>query len=856
MKGSEINLTAYLEGPKNRYVIPVYQRRYSWKEGNCRQLYNDLKRVVTEGRSGHFFGSIVSTVIGGGDVTEHHIIDGQQRLTTLTLLLLAMRNLIRQGRVTVDDANLANEIDERFLIDKWAKDDKMKLLPVQGDREALNKLFSSDEGHVATSRLTLNYRFFCDTLEREQEVSVRQLFDAVGKLVVISITLGTGDNAQLIFESLNSTGLALEEGDKIRNYVLMGQPPQTQASYYEKYWKKIEECTKGAVSTFVRDYLSIKQQATPRIDNVYPAFKAYNNERGTTTEALLQELLSYARIYRQLVDCRCTLSNKKTERRLNACLYRLSRLDITMVRPFTMEVLRLCIDGLISEDDTLRVFLIVEGYIVRRHICSVPTNALNKIFVALNGDILRHDDTTKDYVDKMVYTLRAKRDSGRWPTDEEFARELAQRQIYQLRARYREYLFERYENHGTGETKDVFDHLDAGDYSVEHIMPQHLTPAWTTALGEHAETIHATWLHRLANLTLTGYNSQLSNRTFAEKRDAKGGYRDSGLRINQKIALKESWGEADLEERNSEMIAQALEIWPLPATAFAPAQKAAETLTPDDEPTDFTGKNIVAYCYRGKEYAVSTWAAMFENVVKMLHDADRSVLATLADSDEHALPGCYVSSDATTLRRAMAVGDGLYVEKNTSTEVKIAFLKKLLPLYDASTVDLTFRLRESNGSRKSDKPYRHALRKRYWEQALPVIRQSNAESGLFGKVGATASDFINCFFDANGYNISCRALLDRACTSLWLDNGDAAKNKAMFDMLYSHKDEIEQRLGTQLVWDRGEGQKRSSVTVELPGVSLKNEDDWPAMANFHARWSRLLHAAVVPYLAPQHTLFD
>ena len=202
-----------------------------------------------------------------------------------------------------------------------------------------------------------------------------------------------------------------------------------------------------------------------------------------------------------------------------------------------------------------KIFEIVENYLFRRNVCEVPTNALNKIFLTLNKEILRYDNTTDRYVDKFIYTLRSKKDSGRFPDDREFAEALATKQVYLMRGRYKSYLFERFENFGTVETKDVYTHLDHNDYSIEHIMPQHLTPAWIEALGANASEIHEDWVHRLANLTLTGYNPSLSNKSFQEKRDAEqGGYRSSGLRMNQKIAQKDSWGLPELEERNRQGI--------------------------------------------------------------------------------------------------------------------------------------------------------------------------------------------------------------------------------------------------------------------------------------------------------------
>ena len=696
MKGSEAKMTGFMEGADKRYIIPVYQRKYDWKLENCRQLYNDLKKIVLEGRSSHFFGSIVSSVVPVGSRLEYHIIDGQQRLTTVTLLLLAMRNLIAQQKLVSQSGRLDEQIAQRFLISPWAAaDDQIKLRPVKGDREALARLFGDEEDFDPASNLTHNYRFFCDMLLKES-ISIDELYAAIGKLEIISITLDHDDNAQLIFESLNSTGLALEEGDKIRNYILMGLNPREQNSYYDTYWTKIEKCTGNDVSSFVRDYLSIKEQVTPTLNTVYHAFKIYADGIRKPITTLLDDLLRYARLFEKLRTCKSGLG----EKRLDDCLYRMSRLDIGVTRPFLMEVLRLNQDGKLSSQDVLTVFLTTEDYLFRRNICEVPTNALNKIFLMLNKEILRYDGTTENYVEKFVYALLSKRESGRFPDDEEFSTALAAKQVYLMRGKYKAYLFERLENHGTIETKDVYTHLDNKVYTIEHIMPQHLTPAWTRALGPNSAEIHSTWLHRLANLTLTGYNPNLSNKTFAEKRDAaEGGYKASGLKMNQKIAQKETWGLAELEERNRELVALALKIWPFPQSGFVPAEKEFDFCTLDDEDVNLTGRSIAKYSLQNVEQPVSSWSSMFEQVVKFLHEKDKSVLFELVHApDEDSSLSAILSGTDDGLRIPLKIDDGIYIEKNTSTAYKISLLRRLFARYEMNPADLVFYLKDADSA--------------------------------------------------------------------------------------------------------------------------------------------------------------
>lgn len=285
MKGSECRLIEYMDGSKKRFIIPVYQRNYDWKMENCKQLYDDLVKVVRKNRKSHFFGSIVSVYEPSGRNTDFLVIDGQQRLTTVSLLLLAMYNLMEKNIVSPQEPSLKEQIYEDFLVDKYQpKETRMKLKPIKNDQNAFGKLFGDERDYIQGSNLTANYNYFYERIQK-QEISVDQLFDAICKLEIINITLSEGDDPQLIFESLNSTGLDLNEGDKIRNFILMSLPANVQNDYYENYWNKIEECTRYDVSAFVRDYLSIKQLEIPSQKKIYASFKNYVERTSPQTKS-------------------------------------------------------------------------------------------------------------------------------------------------------------------------------------------------------------------------------------------------------------------------------------------------------------------------------------------------------------------------------------------------------------------------------------------------------------------------------------------------------------------------------------------------------------------------------------------
>lgn len=840
MKGSECRLIEYMEGSKKRFIIPVYQRNYDWKTENCKQLYDDLVKVIKNKRRSHFFGSLVSVYEPSGRNTEFLVIDGQQRLTTVSLLLLAMYNLIKSGIITPKDVYLDKQIYEDFLVDKYQPEEtRIKLKPVKNDQKAFGKLFNDASEHIRESNLTTNYNYFYERIQK-QEISIDELFDAICRLEIINITLNNEDNPQLIFESLNSTGLDLSEGDKIRNFILMGLPSKEQDEYYDKYWNRIEECTKYDVSSFVRDYLSIKQLAIPSQKKIYISFKDYVDQKSIETEELLKDLLAYAKRYEIL------LSGGTGNKALDACIYRLNRLETTVTRPFFLEVLRLYDENKLDISELTEIFLITENYLFRRAICDLPTNALNKIFSTLHREITRYEANDEGYLEKFKYALLSKKDRARFPDDDEFSERFTDRQVYLMNSKNKIYIMERLENYSTLEDKDVYCHCDDGTYSIEHIMPQHLTPAWIKALGEDYEEIHETWLHRIANLTLTAYNSKYSNSTFEEKKSMKNGFEDSGIRMNTYIAKKDKWTLAELEERNQYLMGRALEIWVAPTTTFKPAVKQMDSYTLDDD-VSLSGRLIARFSYKNTEQPVSSWVEMFQKVLQILYAEDKSVITKLAASKDDGLALNFTMNEAD-FKKTVEIGDGIYVWTNTSTQTKLSVLNKVFKLYDADPSDLVFYLREENEGAEEEAGTRYETRRKYWDYALDFIKEINAENASFVNVNPSKENWISGFIGISGFKISCLANIDFARVDLHLGKVKKEENKKAFDMLMTHKEDIEKALGVSLVWSRGDDIKSSKISYQLNGVSIRNETDWLQMARFHAEWSKKFYDVIVPYL--------
>jgi len=556
MKAIDSPFTKIING-MTQFVIPVFQRDYTWDaDTQCAQLWRDVLRAArTTGDQGHFLGSIVYVATGDSlaGFTRWLLIDGQQRLTTLTLLLAALRDHIRETNwVGPDGDPTPKRIDAYFLKNVQEEGEReQKLVLRRHDQATLRAVIEGKEKPESPSEHILeNYNFF---RERLSGTDPAEVYRGVSRLLIVDVALDRQtDDPQRIFESLNSTGVDLSQSDLIRNFILMRLPEKEQTTLYETYWSKIEALFKNSEWTFdafARDYVALQTQASKqeKASEIYYAFRDFFPDFTSKSGGLdnaLTDVLRYARYYAAF-----SLGRGVTGARARALAQVRHLVDVPAILIMTLFDRRERLNTL-TEQDFLEALALIESYVVRRAICGLQTRGYWQIFASLAYII-----GEKEPLNDLKVALARLHENYRFPSDQEFDRTLKEGDLYGLRVC--RHLLEGLENHGTKEPTDT------SSYSIEHIMPQNerLRAEWRKMLGDNWKDIQKTWLHRLGNLTLTGYNSTYSDRPFEEKKTIKGGFSDSAVRLNKFVREQPVWTEKEITVRTNELAARAVQVW-------------------------------------------------------------------------------------------------------------------------------------------------------------------------------------------------------------------------------------------------------------------------------------------------------
>ncbi len=558
MKAKDTSLLTFMRNA-TQSIIPIYQRTYSWKLEQCEQLWADILNAggSAEGHI-HFIGSIVYIERDQSQVSNQSplmVIDGQQRLTTVAILLEALARHMGDGEPV--EGFSAKKIRGYYLLnDLESEDRRFKLLLTQTDRESLIALLSqAPEPREKSVRVQENFAWFSQALAGIGDVA--QVCRGLSKLMIVDVALTRGqDNPQLIFESLNSTGKELSQADLIRNYVLMGLEPGLQKRLYEQYWRPME-LDFGQVAyndhfdDFMRHYLTVRTGEIPRQGEVYVAFKDWSRKPAAgDTEALLKDVRAFAHHY-------CVIAlGAPADKDLMRALHDLREQRVDVSYPFLLELFHDHSEGRLPLEDLIAAVRLVETYVFRRVVCTIPTNSLNKTFARFTASVNK-----EKYLESIQAQFLLLPSYRRFPGDAEFEREIQRRDLYHMRSK--SYWLRRLENHGRKEPFQI------ESLTIEHVLPQNenLSAAWRTMLGADWERVQGTYLHTLGNLTLTGYNPELSDRPFLEKRDMEGGFKDSPIRMNQELGKLEAWNEEAIQARAAKLAAKAVQVWPAPALA-------------------------------------------------------------------------------------------------------------------------------------------------------------------------------------------------------------------------------------------------------------------------------------------------
>ncbi|WP_033595627.1 DUF262 and DUF1524 domain-containing protein [Helicobacter pylori] len=543
------------ENQNNQFVIPIYQRVYSWKKEQCEQLWDDIIKIGGNDKMNrHFIGSILYVRNGNTHSSPLLIIDGQQRLTTITLLFIALRNHL-SDEVKILEKFSRKEIESYLINSNKDGDKKFRLILSESDKDTLLSLIDKNKRKPSepSVKIVENFELFEKWISENTD-KLETIFKGLEKLMIVWIALEKGkDDPQLIFESMNSKGIELTQTGLIRNYIVMETEVEKQKDFYNQYWRAMEKDftqNETLFNRFVRHYLTIKTGKIPNEKRVYEAFKDYQQKEGIEIEDLLKDLQKYCGYFCQIAF------KKEADEDLNKALSFLVDLERDVVYPLLLELYSDYSDGVLSKQDFIPIIYLTESYICRRAVCGIPSNGLNKFFPSFTKKIDK-----KQYLKSVEEHFGSLTGNQKFPNDFEFKDSFITKELYgrnKKKKKKTKYFLERLENFDTKEP------VNTQECTIEHIMPQTLNLEWERDLGENFQAIHEKYLNTIGNLTLTGYNEKYSNNSFQEKRDMEKGFKDSPLKLNQSLKDLESFGEKEIEKRANDLADWALKIWTYP----------------------------------------------------------------------------------------------------------------------------------------------------------------------------------------------------------------------------------------------------------------------------------------------------
>lgn len=681
----KVILRDVLYNMKSQFCIPVFQRNYSWNEKNCERLFNDICELMDNKERNHFIGSFVYKMVKLVDIQyiQFVLIDGQQRLTSLTLILKALYDYL--GTLGVEYEQLCEEIKDSYLFNKFAKEAnlKLKLKPNKEDDKNFNYLMSNKFDEIDKNSLIYqNYKYFLDRI-KGLDAPIESFYDALQRLEGVSVTLDPDDDAQMIFESLNSTGLDLTDVDLIRNYLLMNCPPSEQDDLYNDHWIKLEKTLDKNFTDFVRDYLTLKNGVVVQSgkNKVYTAFKKYYDKLSINLADFLTDWESYANAYAMLLKPPDKKEKKYVfENALNDTIM----LGIKTTYPFLLGIIYDHNKELIDDDNASKILRLIESYAVRRSICSIQGGALSQIMASLYKELTEKYkvDFYNDSYLKVATKMASINTNAYFPKNDQFEDEFTSRDMYS--SPLKKYILYKLEN--SFQDKEI---INIDNLTIEHVMPNTITEEWKKYLNmENVDDFHEQYKNRIGNLTLTAYNSEMGQKLFDEKKN----HSDfSRLYLNKYFQSISKWDKNAINERGKSLFSIACKIWPFP-DVVPEKELSSESYNILDENDDIDYSNSKPLKFKFDEYDevhVNNWSSLFQEMMKILYNSNNDLFVSIMSQENYCgSTRPMLSLNPSDLRYEGRISTDYYVEMNNNTMRKIKILKTLINDmgYDNSTL--------------------------------------------------------------------------------------------------------------------------------------------------------------------------
>jgi len=825
MKANELPIINFLQAPDVQFVIPVYQRNYDWTNNECKELLNDIIVVESTDRGTHFIGSIVFIHEGAystSEVKELVIIDGQQRLTTINVLYVALYRFAKENSMQQE----ADMVYNKFLVNQYVQQETSKLKLKQTDTNSLafKAIMNGAEnefGHF--SNVIENFKFFKLAITND---SFNTILNGLKRLIFVEISLERGnDDPQRIFESLNSTGLDLSQSDLIRNYILMDLDPKNQQKVFNQIWNPIEENArdltkqKSLVSSYIRDYLTLRNKKIPNKSKVYQEFKKLYTKKGEKYHQELENIKSLSSHYKKFIN-----PSTVKEHNIRRELEYISRLEINVAFPFLLQVFEDAENGMITNEELIKVLKLIQTYAWRRFVVGLPTNALNKIFMTLYSEV-----DTGEYYESISLSLLKKRGSAKFPTDEDLKTALKDKDLYNIQPKNRNYMFELLENFNNRE------HVDTANenITIEHIFPQNPNDEWSEDITPNDYfQFKEKYLNTIANLTLSGNNGALSNKGFFTKRTmnidgGEQGYNFSRLWLNDYLKSINGWDINKYNERFDLIFNRFLKIWEYPDIEVPFYDDSEEqNIFNAESPTH---KKLEYFIFENDKIEERDIADMYYLVIKKLFEKNSQLLLDNQDILK-------ITHKKEDFRAYGEILNGYYIEYNIDSKTKFSVLKKLLSLFNLED-ELIIKYENKENS---DSTNRSAVRREFWKQLLPQI----VDTDLFSNINPTNDHWLSAGAGISGLRYTFVVTSKYTRIELAIVKSSKEKNKDIFKQLITDKNNIEAIFGNNLVWEELAENKMSRIKYELTDVNLFDKADWNNMSKFLIKYVSKFESAL------------